>query len=200
MKQNIFKDAFLKKINNTIDDTFPDHLERCRAFLRQKSVSSTGEGIRETGEWVGSWIEELGGNVTLWGDPSYPIVFGRLDRGKPKTLIVYGMYDVQPAAEANWVSPPFAAELHNLPGLGECVVARGAVNSKGALCGVFNALSSLTDKKENITIPKFYENVSPVSKVDLSLLKNLEKTFDEKAFLKEMKRLNNNVFILSIFW
>ena len=294
MKKNIFKNDFLKNIHQSIDDTFPDHLERCRAFLRQKSVSSTGEGIRETAQWIGSWIEELGGEVTLWGDPSYPIVFGRLNRGKPKTLIVYGMYDVQPAEETNWITPPFAAELHTLPGLGECVVARGAVNSKGALCGVFNALktikekdeiplniiftiegeeeigspqfekfiranrsaikgdgvvdfdfsqdsrgkvsihlglkgivymdlicrggakggpsatsvhgsqsawisspvwrlihalSSLADKKENINIPKFYENVSPVSKVDLGLLKNLEKIFDEKAFLKEMKSL-----------
>jgi acetylornithine deacetylase/succinyl-diaminopimelate desuccinylase-like protein len=52
-----------------------------------------------------------------------------------------------------------------------------------------HALSSLTDKKENITIPKFFENVAPVSKNDLRLLKKLEKTFDEKAFLKERKSL-----------
>jgi len=230
----------------------------------------------------------------MWGNPSSPIVFGRLDRGCPKTLIIYGMYDVQPAEESNWISPPFWAEVRHLSGLGDCVVARGAVNSKGALCGLFNALKtikeedelplnlifiiegeeevgspqledfilahreeltgdgvvdfdfsqdtrgkvsmhlglkgivyldlicrggkrggptetslhgsvsawisspvwrlihalgSLTDGKENIRIPGFYDSVESPSKDDLRLLKKLERTFDEKAFLKEMKSL-----------
>ncbi|UCG63458.1 MAG: M20/M25/M40 family metallo-hydrolase [Deltaproteobacteria bacterium] len=284
----------VEKIYAAINRGFPEHLEQCRAFLRQKSISATGEGIRETAEWVRHSIEELGGEVDFWGNPSFPIVFGRLDRGCPKTLIIYGMYDVQPAEEPNWISPPFAAEIHQLPGFGECVLARGAVNSKGALCGLFNvlktikdedeiplnliftiegeeevgspqleefilshreelnadgvvdfdfsqdtrgkvsmhlglkgivyldlicrggkrggptetslhgsvsawisspvwrlihALGSLTDKRENIRIPGFYENVASLSKEDLRLLKRLEKTFDEKAFLKEMKSL-----------
>ena len=46
------------------------------------------------------------------------------------------------------MSPPFADEVHNLPGLGECVVARGAVNSKGALCGLFNVLATIKEKDE----------------------------------------------------
>jgi len=108
----------------TLGSTF-----RCRNFLRQKSVSATREGIRG-------------------GDPSFPIVYGNVDGASPKTLIVCGMYDVQPAEETQWMSPPFAAEIHNLPGLGECVIARGAVNSEGAFCGVFNALRAIRDVDE----------------------------------------------------
>jgi acetylornithine deacetylase/succinyl-diaminopimelate desuccinylase-like protein len=289
------KPSALERIHGAIDEVFPEHLERCRTFLRQKSVSVTGEGIRETAAWLKDFIEALGGEASFWGNPSFPIVYGRLNgASSQKTLIVYGMYDVQPAEERKWMSPPFAAEIHNLPGLGECVVARGAVNSKGALCGLFNvlatikekdeiplnlifalegeeeigspqfeafirahqqelkgegvvdfdfsqdsrgkvsmhlglkgivyldlicrggkkggpvdtsvhgsvsawisspvwrlihALSSLTDNKENIRIPKFYDNVSPVSQHDLKLLNKLASTFDEKAFLREMKSL-----------
>jgi acetylornithine deacetylase/succinyl-diaminopimelate desuccinylase-like protein len=284
----------LHKVHAAIDKSFPEHLDRCRAFLRQKSISATGEGIPETAQTVKSFIEEIGGEVQFWGDPSAPIVFGRLDKGAPRTLIIYGMYDVQPADEPTWMSPPFAAEIHTLPGLGECVIARGATNSKGVLCGLFNtlktmeetdgiplnliftiegeeeigspqleaftqanknnlaadgmadfdfsqntrgkvamhlglkgivyldlvcragkrggpteislhgadsawvaspawrlihALSSLTDKKENITIPGFYDNAQPPSRQDLLLLKKLAETFDEKAFLKEMKSI-----------
>jgi acetylornithine deacetylase/succinyl-diaminopimelate desuccinylase-like protein len=284
----------LHKVYTAIDEAFPEHLDRCRAFLRQKSISATGEGIKETAERVKSFIEEIGGEVGFWGDPSAPIVFGRLYRGAPRTIIVYGMYDVQPADEPNWMSPPFAAEIRNVPGIGECVIARGAMNSKGVLCGLFNtlktmtetdgiplnliftiegeeeigspqleaftqanknslaadgmadfdfsqntrgkvamhlglkgivyldlvcrggkrggptetslhgadsawvaspawrlihALSSLTDKKENITIPGFYDNVQPPSRQDIQLLKKLAETFDEKTFLKEMKSL-----------
>ena len=284
----------LEKIHNAIDEAFPEHLKRCRNFLRQKSVSATGEGIRETAEWLKDFIESLGGEASFWGNSSFPIVYGRLRGASQKTLIIYGMYDVQPAEERKWISPPFAAEIHNLPGLGECVVARGAVNSKGALCGLLNvlttikekdrfplnlvfalegeeeigspqfeafirehqeelkgdgvvdfdfsqdsrgkvsmhlglkgivymdlicrggkkggpvdtavhgsfsawvsspvwrlihALSSLTDNKEQIRIPGFYDNVAPVSQQDLKLLNKLAHTFDEKAFLKEMKSL-----------
>ena len=284
----------LHVVHRRIDELFPKHLERCRDFLKLKSVSATGEGILETAEWIKSFIQELGGDVLSMGDPAFPIVFGRLEGACRKTLIIYGMYDVQPAEEPNWISPPFAAEIHDLPGLGECVVARGAMNSKGALCGLFNALrtiketdriplnlvfaiegeeeigsphfpefvrthreklrgdgvvdfdfsqdsrgkvslhlglkgivyldlvcrgskkggptdtslhgsvsawisspvwrlihalGSLTDRKEDIKIPEFYENVVPPSTDDLRLLRKLAKTFDEKAFLREMKSL-----------
>jgi acetylornithine deacetylase/succinyl-diaminopimelate desuccinylase-like protein len=284
----------LKRVYSAIDSRFPEHLERCRAFLRQKSVSATGEGLVETAGWIEQFIQDLGGKVVRWGNQSAPIVYGRLDRGCPKTLIIYGMYDVQPAEERTWISPPFGAEVRRLPGLGECVIARGAVNSKGALCGVFNALKtineedeiplnliftiegeeeigspqferfilthreeltgdgvvdfdfsqdtrgkvsmhlglkgivyldlicrggskggpaetslhgsvsawisspvwrlihalgSLTDRKENIKIPGFYDHVESPNKDDLRLLKRLEKIFDEKAFLREMKSL-----------
>jgi acetylornithine deacetylase/succinyl-diaminopimelate desuccinylase-like protein len=60
-----------------------------------------------------------------------------------KTIIIYGMYDVQPAEERNWISPPFEAEIHNLKGIGPCVIARGAYNSKGVLYGLFNVLETI---------------------------------------------------------
>jgi len=288
------KGLALMKLHEAVEDAFPAHLERCRAFLRQKSVSASGEGIRETAEWVKDMIEELGGEVFLKGHPDFPIVFGRVRGASPKTLVVYGMYDVQPAEEKGWISPPFDAGIRRLPGMGDCVIARGAVNSKGALCGVFNslrtmkatvgiplnliftiegeeeigsphfepfirenrallggdgvvdfdfsqdskggvsmhlglkgivyldllcrggrkggpvdtavhgsvsawisspawrlvhALAALTDEKEDIRIPGFYDNIAPVRGEDLRLLKALEKTFDERAFLKEMKGL-----------
>jgi acetylornithine deacetylase/succinyl-diaminopimelate desuccinylase-like protein len=284
----------LQKTHAAIDESFSEHVERCLAFLRQKSISATGEGVRETAQMVKAFIEEIGGEVVFWGDPSAPIVFGRLDKGAPRTLIIYGMYDVQPADEPTWMSPPFAAEIHNLQGLGECVIARGSMNSKGVLCGLFNALktmaetdkiplnliftiegeeeigspqledfiqtnkgqlaadgmadfdfsqnsrgkvsmhlglkgivyldlvcrggkrggptetslhgadsawvaspvwrlihalSSLTDNKENIRIPGFYDTVAPPSQQDVRLLKKLAETFDERSFLKEMKSI-----------
>ncbi len=133
----------LQRIHDLIDEDFPAHLERCRAFLRQKSISASGEGIRETAAVVKGFIEEIGGSVGYGGSEDFPIVYGRVDAGRPKTLIVYGMYDVQPVEEAKWTSPPFDAEIRDLPRLGRCVIARGAVNSKGALAGLFNALRAV---------------------------------------------------------
>lgn len=288
------KSASLKKVHTAINQDFDQHIAKCRAFLKLKSVSATGEGIRETAERIKEILSNLGAEVSLWGNPSFPIIYGRLNAGAEKTLIIYGMYDVQPAEERNWISPPFEAEIHNVKGVGPCVIARGACNSKGVLCGLFNvletikatdtfpvnlvftiegeeevgspqfetfirthqdelqgfgvvdfdflqdlngkvamllglkgivcmdlvcrggqsggpigtslhgadsawiaspvwrlihALGSLTDRKENIKIPGLNEAVAPPSKKDLKLLKNLAKTFDETAFLKEMKSL-----------
>jgi acetylornithine deacetylase/succinyl-diaminopimelate desuccinylase-like protein len=137
------KQQAIRKIHDHIDERFEDHLEACRRFLRQKSVSATGEGIRETADLVRGFIEEIGGSATFHGPDDYPIVYGRAGSGNPKTLIIYGMYDVQPVEEAKWTSPPFDAAIRELPGLGPCVIARGAVNSKGALSGLFNALRSI---------------------------------------------------------
>jgi acetylornithine deacetylase/succinyl-diaminopimelate desuccinylase-like protein len=282
------------KVYENIDEEFSDHLERCRAFLRQKSISATGEGIKETAAIIRDFIWEIGGDVRYCGDENFPIVYGKVDAGKPRTLIIYGMYDVQPVEEQKWNSPPFGAEIKSLPHLGPCVIARGAVNSKGPLAGVFSALrsikkadhlplnliftiegeeeigsphfapfirehkeelkgigvadfdfsedlrkkvtlhlglkgivyfdikcrggekggpsesihsaasawisspvwrllralSTLVDENENITIRDFYENLAPISNTDMQLLEVLEKTFDEKAFLKEMKAIN----------
>jgi acetylornithine deacetylase/succinyl-diaminopimelate desuccinylase-like protein len=133
----------MESVYRALENNFPQHVCRCRDFLRQKSVSATGEGIRETALLVRSFIEEIGGTVRFQGDPAYPIVYGTVDRNLPKTLIIYGMYDVQPADEPNWVSPPFDAEVRKVGNLGECIIARGAVNSKGALCGLFNTLRIL---------------------------------------------------------
>jgi acetylornithine deacetylase/succinyl-diaminopimelate desuccinylase-like protein len=283
----------IHRVHKHIDEHFASHVERCRDFLRQKSISATGEGIRETARMVGDFIEEVGGSVRYCNSGDFPIVYGNVDGRCPKTLIVYGMYDVQPVEEARWTFPPFGAEVANLPALGPCIIARGAVNSKGALAGLFNALrgiqkvdrlpvnlifviegeeeigsphmepfirehkdelkgigvvdfdfsedsrkkvtlhlglkgivyldlvcrggkkggpteslhsaasawisspvwrliralNTLADDNEDITIEGFYENVAPVSRVDMEILEKLKESFDEKSFLKEMKAL-----------
>jgi acetylornithine deacetylase/succinyl-diaminopimelate desuccinylase-like protein len=133
------------RVHGHIDKSFAAHLENVRNFLRQKSISATGEGIPETAEIVGGFVREIGGAVRYCGPKDFPIVYGKVDSGCRKTLIIYGMYDVQPVEEQRWSSPPFGAEIKNLRGLGPCVIARGAVNSKGALVGVFNALKSMKE-------------------------------------------------------
>lgn len=97
----------------------------------------------ETAELIKGRLEEIGAEIWFHGQDKSPIVVGRYDGGHPKTLLIYGMYDVQPAEEDGWISPPFEARMVNLPRFGDCVIARGAVNSKGALAGVMNVFSTM---------------------------------------------------------
>ncbi len=134
------------RVRERVDQRFPADLERIREYLRTPSVSATGEGIRETAERTVAWVEGAGGSAELVETGGHPLVLGELPGppGSPR-LVRYGMYDVQPAQEPDWTSPPFAAELRELPGVGPAVVCRGSANSKGSLAGFFVAVEVLRE-------------------------------------------------------
>jgi len=118
------------------------HLARTQAFLRQPSVSAQNWGVRQTAEILRGWLEERGGRVRFFGRESHPIVYAEWNVGAPKTLLVYGMYDVQPVEGQTWTTPPFAAEIWNHPAGGESIVARGACNSKGPLMALLHVIEA----------------------------------------------------------
>jgi len=138
--------ATLERVRVRVAERFPADLDRIRDYLRLPSVSATGEGIRATAEATGAWIEGAGGSFELVETPGHPLVLGELPgpAGAPR-LLRYGMYDVQPAEEPEWTSPPFAAEVRELAGVGPAVVARGSANSKGCLAAFFLAVEVLRE-------------------------------------------------------
>jgi acetylornithine deacetylase/succinyl-diaminopimelate desuccinylase-like protein len=132
----------LTRVLERIDADFDAHLAKIRAFLRQPSIAATGEGIEAGAAMTAELVEVAGGTAELVSTPGSPVVLGRI-HGQGPTLVRYGMYDVQPADEPTWTSPPFAAEVGSLQGIGPVIVARGAANSKSALAAFFLALESL---------------------------------------------------------
>lgn len=128
-----------------VEDRFDRYLERIRDLCRQPSVSATGQGIRETADAVAGLIQDAGGTAELVETPGHPVVLGEIpgSAGAP-TLTRYGMYDVQPP-EGEWSSPPFGAEIQDLPDVGPAVVGRGTANSKGSLAAFFCALDALRE-------------------------------------------------------
>jgi len=105
-------------------------VEEVRKLLRMPSISGSGEGIEETASYLREWISSrLGARVSLLRYGGHPIVYGRLDVGAEKTVILYNMYDVQPVEPLElWEAPPFDARI-----VGDRIIARGAFNTKGAL-------------------------------------------------------------------
>lgn len=124
-----------------VDENFDKHLGVIAAYLRQPSVSGTGEGIDACAGMTADLIEFAGGSARVVPTDGHPAVVGKVD-GPGPSLLRYGMYDVQPAEETTWTSPPFAAETRNLPGVGPSIVARGAANSKGCFAAFACALAS----------------------------------------------------------
>lgn len=131
------------EVADYIDEHFEEHLGLASDFVRQPSISADGTGITEMSELVADTVRSLGGKASIVPTEGNPVVLGEIDVGAPKTLLVYGMYDVQPVAGEEWIAPPFGGQKVNLPDFGECIVSRGIMNSKGPLAGTFSVLESL---------------------------------------------------------
>lgn len=130
-------------IHRHIDAHWSEHLEATRAFLRQPSISADGTGVDAMARLVADRLRSLGGTAEVVPTGGHPVVYGRLGGAAPHTLLLYGMYDVQPVVGEAWDVDPFAASIVESTPLGTCLVARGVANTKGPLAGMFNALESI---------------------------------------------------------
>ena len=130
-----------------IDIDFEEHLGEIRNFLRCPTVSASDDDMLAGAEQVAALIEGAGGTAEIVPTSGHPAVIGRIEGDGPR-LLRYGMYDVQPADEPGWSSPPFAAVTADVPGAGRSIVARGAANSKGSLSSFLLALASARQVSE----------------------------------------------------
>ncbi len=135
-----------RKIHDHIAKNKAQHIARVQEYLRQPSVSSWSLGIKECAELLMSYFKRLGcQEVELVKTEGHPGVWAYYDAGAPKTISYYIMYDTQPFDEKQWSSPPLAANLVKMLPFGEVIIARGAVNDKGADAMVFNAFESILE-------------------------------------------------------
>lgn len=129
-------------VHQHIDQHFGDHLETIRQIIRQRSISADGTGMRAMADMLAGHLEGLGARAEVVETAGYPVIYGEVDAGARRTLLIYGMYDTMPVEGETWRCDPFAAEILDLHGLGPSIVARGAENSKGPLAACLNMLSS----------------------------------------------------------
>ena len=110
----------LERIYKHIDEHLDEHVATLQEFVRQKSISHTGEGIRECARLVERYFKDLGcqetrieePGITKWGLEGDPVVVGKYDAGAEKTLMYYIMYDTMPIfAPEQWSVPPFEARI-----------------------------------------------------------------------------------------
>lgn len=140
----------LDQVYRNIDEHIDGHIARLREFIRQPTISNTGEGMKEGAQLLQGYLQKLGcQKVDILPTPGWPVVYGDLNAGAKKTLIIYMMYDCMPADEPGWSVPPFEARIVENLKIGsyepfkKALVARGAINSKGPLVAFINALESI---------------------------------------------------------
>ena len=148
-----FKET-LKKVHRHINDHFKEHLKQVQECVRQPSISADGTGMHETTEMTKGFIEELGGTAKTVPTDGWPVVYGELSFGAEKTLLIYGMYDVQPVEEeaGMWIASPFDGKIVSMKPFGKCLVNRGAFNTKGPLRAFFNACQSILEAEGKLPV------------------------------------------------
>lgn len=164
-----------------------DHAERFRhelhELLRIPSLSgdpSHADDVKRTAEWLAANLHALGvTSARVMPTGGHPVVYGEwMGAGPDKpTVLVYGHYDVVPAAlEDGWDNPPFEPVEKD----GK-IYARGATDDKGQMFIHVKALESylesnggapvnvkfLIEGEEEISSP----HLAPFMKKNLDLLK-----------------------------
>jgi acetylornithine deacetylase/succinyl-diaminopimelate desuccinylase-like protein len=126
-----------------VDANVDAHLANLQRWLRQRSISAENDGIQAMAEMLRDDLSRIGfQEAALVPTSGHPGVWGYYDAGAERTLAVYMMYDVQPVEADDWRSPPFAAEIVDVPA-GRALMARGATNQKGPQRAFLNALESI---------------------------------------------------------
>ncbi|MBI4503693.1 MAG: M20/M25/M40 family metallo-hydrolase [Gemmatimonadetes bacterium] len=172
----MLQDAQIEKIKRYIADHKEEHIAKVRADLRQPSVSSWNRGVKEMADIMVQHFKDLGcQEANTVPTAGFPGVWAYYNAGKPKTIVVYLMYDTQPFDESRWSSPPLEARRVKMDPFTEVIIARGAVNSKGPNRFFLNALESIKavtgtlpvnimftcDGEEEQGSPHFHEVLAP---------------------------------------
>ena len=97
----------LKKVFAYIDEHIDEHVVNLQKWIRQPSISNSGEGIPESAEMVKGFFDQLGCQesrvydvgITEWGAPGNPVVYARCDEGAPRTVAIYWQYDTMPVTQ-----------------------------------------------------------------------------------------------------
>lgn len=141
------------KVFKHIDQHYVEHLGKLQELVRQPSISAENRGVRECAELVKNYFEDLGcKNTRLIETSGFPVVYGYYDAGADKTIIIYFMYDTQPVDDPGWDVPPLEGKVIDIPPFGDCLVARGAINTKGELRAFLNACESIKAVGEEIPV------------------------------------------------
>ena len=168
----------LKKVYGYIDEHFDEHVERLQKWIKQPSISNSGEGIQETAEMVKGFFDELGcqqskvydTGVTEWGLPGNPVVYAKCDEGAPKTVVIYWQYDTMPVTQPDaWKVPAFDAAIIEQDKFKKVLVARGATNSKGPEMSQYNALMAIRAVRGKLPVNVIFVAEGDEERMDIGL-------------------------------
>jgi acetylornithine deacetylase/succinyl-diaminopimelate desuccinylase-like protein len=182
----------VQKVFTYIDANIDEHAENIQKWIKQPSISNSGEGIPESADMVKGFFEKLGcqnarvfdTGITEYGSPGNPVVYAKCDEGAPKTLAIYWQYDTMPITQPDiWIAPPFEGRIVDaatagVDGASRVIIGRGATNSKGPEMAVLNALTSLKAVMGKLPVNVIFVAEGDEERMDIGLRKFMSEHSD----------------------
>jgi acetylornithine deacetylase/succinyl-diaminopimelate desuccinylase-like protein len=185
----------LKKVFAYIDEHIDEHVVNLQKWVRQPSISNSGEGIPESAEMVKGFFDQLGCQesrvydvgITEWGAPGNPVVYARCDEGAPRTVAIYWQYDTMPVTQPDaWIAPPFEARIVEQPPFKKVLIGRGATNSKGPEMAQWNALMAIKAVTGKLPVNVVFVAEGDEERMDIGVRKFVK---DHPDFFKNVDAL-----------
>ncbi|MFX1313674.1 MAG: M20/M25/M40 family metallo-hydrolase, partial [Promethearchaeota archaeon] len=139
----------LDKIESSIKVSNKEFIEKeLLPFLRIPSNTLNKEGITKAKSFLTSYISKFSEKIDIIEGNINPLILASVKGRIKESILIYMMYDTQPInKEKEWISDPFGGEIKKLPPpleeLGDCIIARGAYNSKTSLICFLNIVKKL---------------------------------------------------------
>lgn len=136
-------------VTSVIDDRLDDYRASLFDLLRQRTISTTGEGMAVGADRVAAFLADHGFTTQRIETSRYPLVYGEWTPDETHdahpTVVFYGHYDVQPADDpAAWESPAFDPTIRD-----GAIYARGVGDNKGQFAAHAFALDALVRAGES---------------------------------------------------
>ena len=175
----------LDKIESLIRESNKEFIEKdLQPFLRIPSNTLNKKGILKAKSFLTSYISKFSERIEEIKGIINPLILARVTGKIKESILIYMMYDTQPISkEEEWISTPFGAEKKMLPPplkeLGECIIARGAYNSKTPLICFLNTVKKLKEIDElPISLLLLFDGEEEMgSPTLLKFLENKKETF-----------------------
>ena len=164
-----------KRIRAALEAQHDANIVRLQRWIANPTIAAEGRNVTGGASYLADMLREVGfQSATVIPTSGVPGLFATMDNGAKRTLGLYFMYDVKQFVADEWSSPPLEGRLIDKPGLGRCIVGRGAENQKGPENNVISALAAMkaagirppvnlvlvAEGEEEIASPHFLEIVS----------------------------------------
>jgi len=160
-----------------------DYLQDLFEFLKIDTTSAKGRG-EEGAKYLVDYMKDHGINAELIRHKSKnPYVYGEINVGASKTLLVYNHYDVQPVEPLDkWNTDPFTPTVKD-----NKIYARGVGDDKGTLMARLQAIIEyMKENKLHVNIKFLYEGEEEIGSPNMEeFLKDYAEKFKADYVLWE---------------
>lgn len=169
-------------LKSIVNKYFEKSLLSILEFLKIPNVITDRKNMNLAIEYIKKYIEGMGGKVEIKDYGELPIIYGELNEGAARSIVIYKNFDIVAAESSGWRFNPFGANIAGEEGIGEVIYARGAASPKGPLMSLLTAIKAYKEERGKfpVNIKFIFESDEQVGSPTLpKLIEDKKKLLDD---------------------